>query len=639
MILTEGRASGDVMAYQVGETELADRDIGPEYTEPWLELRLLGPFDARLRGNPLPPPRSQKERWLLAILALRPGRPVEREWLAGKLWPDSPSSKAAYNLRRALSDLRTALGDDERAIETPTAHTVRLRPDGVLVDAALFDEAIQKRNDLEALERAVDLYRGELLEGVENEWINTERGQRQGQYHNAVERLAHLAFFGRDYGRALVYLTRVLADDPLSESACRMLMQTHAARRDFSAAISAYRDLRARLRSERNMEPSADLTDIYRRILDESVKYTRGEEPPELPPEEILMDWSPTGALPPGSPLYLERATDGQFRDALRSRHSIVLVKAPRQFGKTSLLARGLDQVREAGSRVAVTDLQRLNAAQLASSEALLRALIAYLSDELNLDPEVCARFTWSEDSGPNDNFERFLRRCVLRADEAPVVWALDEADRLFEYPYCSEVFGLMRSWHNDRALDPDGPWGRLTLAISYATEAHLFITDMNQSPFNVGTRLTLESFTPDQVADLNGRYRAPLESAADRERFVALVEGHPYLTQVGLWALRSRTTTLDDLEDPVHRLSKGPYEDHLRRLLHVLDQNPRLRAALLPVVRDRDTRELTLDDFFRLRAVGVLVGDAPPGARVRCALYEKFLRAYLRDDQAGNTR
>ena len=44
-------------------------------------------------------------------------------------------------------------------------------------------------------------------------------------------------------------------------------------------------------------------------------------------------------------------------------------------------------------------------------------------------------------------------------------------------------------------------------MAIAYATEAHLFITDVNQSPFNVGTRLTVEDFTLSQVADLNERY------------------------------------------------------------------------------------------------------------------------------------
>jgi len=83
----------------------------------------------------------------------------------------------------------------------------------------------------------------------------------------------------------------------------------------------------------------------------------------------------------------------------------------------------------------------------------------------------------------------------------------LDEVDRLITCGFGSEVFGLFRSWHNERSLDPSGPWERLTMAIAYATEAHLFITDVNQSPFNVGTRLTVEDFTLSQVADLNERY------------------------------------------------------------------------------------------------------------------------------------
>ena len=43
--------------------------------------------------------------------------------------------------------------------------------------------------------------------------------------------------------------------------------------------------------------------------------------------------------------------------------------------------------------------------------------------------------------------------------------------------------------------------------SIAYATEAHLFITDMNQSPFNVGARLTLKEFSKEQVTELNCLY------------------------------------------------------------------------------------------------------------------------------------
>ena len=42
-----------------------------------------GPFDARVRGEPLPHLRSRKGAWLLALLVLRAGRAVQRSWLAG----------------------------------------------------------------------------------------------------------------------------------------------------------------------------------------------------------------------------------------------------------------------------------------------------------------------------------------------------------------------------------------------------------------------------------------------------------------------------------------------------------------------------------------------------------------------------
>ena len=58
---------------------------------------------------------------------------------------------------------------------------------------------------------------------------------------------------------------------------------------------------------------------------------------------------------------------------------------------------------------------------------------------------------------------EGFLRGEILEKIETPLVWGLDEVDRLFTCDFGSEVFGLIRSWHNARALDPLGPWERLT--------------------------------------------------------------------------------------------------------------------------------------------------------------------------------
>src|SRR5262245_2723582 len=175
------------------------------------------------------------------------------------------------------------------------------------------------------------------------------------------------------------------------------------------------------------------------------------------------------GAVPLDSEFYIVRPADEEFRIAIARGDSIVLVKGARQVGKTSLLARGLQQARQAGAKVVLTDFQNLSAAYLESIEKLMLALAKSFADQLDLD--IYPNQIWDADLSPGVNLERYLRRVVLQQITTPIVWGMDEVDRLFTFDFGSEVFGLFRSWHNKRALDPEGPWRRLTLAIAYATE------------------------------------------------------------------------------------------------------------------------------------------------------------------------
>src|SRR5579862_664705 len=77
---------------------------------PDLQLRLFGPLTVTVEGAPLPPLRTRKGAWLLALLVLKHPRPVDRAWLAGTLWPDTEPAGALKNLRNTLSDLRGVLG-------------------------------------------------------------------------------------------------------------------------------------------------------------------------------------------------------------------------------------------------------------------------------------------------------------------------------------------------------------------------------------------------------------------------------------------------------------------------------------------------------------------------------------------------
>ena len=347
------------------------------------------------------------------------------------------------------------------------------------------------------------------------------------------------------------------------------------------------------------------------------------------------------GAVALDSKFYIARATDTEFINAVARQDSIVLVKGARQMGKTSLLARGLQKARDAGAQIVLTDFQTLTEAELNDPTRFCMALCRTFKSQLDLD--VSIRSVWDEDAGPGENLAYFLRREVLKKTSAPVVWGMDEVDRLFTSAFGSEIFGLFRSWHNARALDPKGTWARLTLAIAYATEAHLFITDPNQSPFNVGTRLVLEDFTREQVAELNRRYGSPLRDAGERERFYQLVGGYPFLTRCGLSAMAQQGLSLAALEMqeeesepfglslPVKEArveEDGPWGDHLHRILVMLAKNPGLMEALRGALRGAST--LSDTDFYRLRSAGIMVGATASQARPRCQLYQDYLTRHL---------
>ena len=334
----------------------------------------------------------------------------------------------------------------------------------------------------------------------------------------------------------------------------------------------------------------------------------------------------PGGAVPLRSPLYIKRSTDLEFGAAIERQDSIVLVKGARQVGKTSLLARGLQQARAAGSMIVLTDFQQLNEDAFGSVDKLLLTIAEQIADRLELD--TAPHQNWNSYLSPSSNFERFLRRYVLNKISSPLVWGLDEVDRLFLYSYASEVFGLFRSWHNLRALDPAGPWSRFTLAIAYATEAHLFITDLNQSPFNVGTRLTLEDFTLGQISELNLKYQSPLKNEDEILRYFMLVGGHPYLAQRGLYEMVNRQLSLETIITQSVQ-EEGIFGDHLRRMKVSLERDVKLFQALCDFINE-DSTTLSTDNFYRLRSAGVLTGSTAHGAQPRCDLYRQYLQNNL---------
>ena len=142
-----------------------------------LIIHLFGSIAIEAGGRALPGLRSRKGRWLLAILALRSGRDVDREWLAGTLWPDDQLAAARRSLRQTLFDLRSALDSEAWRLAAESPGALRLNLEGAWVDALVFD-ALVARGDVDSLDAAVRMYRGPLLEDCPVEWALEARRTR-----------------------------------------------------------------------------------------------------------------------------------------------------------------------------------------------------------------------------------------------------------------------------------------------------------------------------------------------------------------------------------------------------------------------------------------------------------------------------
>ena len=387
------------------------------------------------------------------------------------------------------------------------------------------------------------------LRAVDENWVIKEREKYRDLYVDALLRLSARASEDQDYTAAARYLRRLLIASPILEIAWSRLMEALVKGGERLEAMSIYHRYRDYLYKRGKFEPPACMTSLYSQIQDRPVHVVA-----ELLPE--FAGYEPVGgAVPLKSPFYILRPADAEFIAAIARRDSIVLVKGPRQIGKTSLLVRGLDQARQSGARLILTDLQRLAAADFDTVETFFLALGQLIADQLEL--EVSPRQTWNQDRAPGANFERFLRREVLNKIDTYVVWGLDEVDRLFPFAYRNDVFGMFRAWFNERAFQPDGSLSRMTLAMAYATEARLFISDLNQSPFNVGTRLSLGELTIEQTRELNRRYGSPLADEMETVRLQALVGGHPYLIRRALHEMKVHNLDIGAIERQAnHRIA-----------------------------------------------------------------------------------
>jgi DNA-binding SARP family transcriptional activator len=217
---------------------------------------------------------SARPRELLVYLMMHPdGRTKEQVGLA--FWPEASAAQLRNSFHVTLHRLRKALGNAEWI----TLANDRYQIDPTVIDefdVAIFEREVsearrllkrQSEGAVAALERALDRFRGDFLDGEPaGDWHIEHRDRLQRIYAEALMELAARLSKDDRYAKAADAYRRLLARDDLHEDAVRSLMECHAKLGERAQAMRVYQRFVDRLAKELDAEPEAETTEIFERI-------------------------------------------------------------------------------------------------------------------------------------------------------------------------------------------------------------------------------------------------------------------------------------------------------------------------------------------------------------------------------------
>ena len=378
-----------------------------------LTLSLLGAFEAILDGKSLTVIKTDKARALLIYLAMERGRAHRRQTLAGLLWPDYMEEGARANLRRALSNLRQALGDEQNQgpFILVEGETLQFNPEShCWLDVSEF-ERLAAGSAISDLESAIHLYRGGFLEGFTlkdssdfDNWTAILRDRYLGQASVALGKLAEAYEQRKEYEKAIGYTRRRLELEPWQEDAHRQLMRLLALSGQRSSALAQYETCRKILKEELGVEPAEETRRLQASIREGEISGA-GQAKRRL------------NNLPAQLTSFIGREKEIAQVKSLLVTHRMVSLIGPGGTGKTRLslqVAGGLLEQYPDGAWL-------VELAPLSDSELVVQTVARTLGMKLALNPQA---LSFLEDYlKPRylllilDNCEHLIETCARLAD------------------------------------------------------------------------------------------------------------------------------------------------------------------------------------------------------------------------------
>ncbi|HYW18372.1 MAG TPA: AAA-like domain-containing protein [Nodularia sp. (in: cyanobacteria)] len=371
-----------------------------------------------------------------------------------------------------------------------------------------------------------------------------------------------------------------------------------------------------------NLKPTPEI------LLDEDGKVILTENELLPPRQSFDSNWldeldTPEGTVKLRSKFYVQREEEDVWLKTISKRGETICVKGAHQMGKSSLLARMQQKVKDNNQKVLYLDFEGFDEEVFSNLEKLLYYIAQRMARywrTSNLPDKY-----WFLPLGAKDKLTDFVLEEVLEKNDLPVVLILDNVDRVFNYKYRDDFFSLIRVWHNKRAEDET--WDKLNIVLAYSTEAFLFIQDINQSPFNVGLSIEIADFSRLKVEEMNKQHQMLVQSSCEIDSLIKLLGGHPYLLRMAFYQIAQKSISVSQLGE-IACNDDGPFASHLRRYLIKLEKDQDLRKGICSVLTKKKCPNNEV--FYRLRASGLILGHSFESAQLRCDLYAQYFKKRL---------
>lgn len=290
-----------------------------------LNIRMFGGGQARYFDRTLVGFPTQQACLVFCYLLLNKDHPHYRERLAAVFWEDYPAQKARKYLRNALWRLRQILetaGAPSEAYLWITDDSVSfINSSQYWLDVEVFDtittryqtvsgEALNPDQARE-LENATELYTGELLEGVYEDWSLYDRERYRIEHLNTLQKIMIFHGANNNFETGIQHGEHILALDPTQEKVHRQMMWLFWRNGDRNAALEQYKRCSQILQEELGMSPMKETQELYEQMVHNRIQSDNW-------PTSLIK--SPPAKIVPGRPTQLLASRALQKLQGLRKK-------------------------------------------------------------------------------------------------------------------------------------------------------------------------------------------------------------------------------------------------------------------------------------------------------------------------------